>query len=366
MKRVAFLSYDFRIGGAEKTVVNLIPQFLNAGYRVDLVLMQRSGAFLEQLDPRAELIDLKKRHVSSGLFALAHYLRRCQPDIVISSQTHLNVTAVLARRLSCSRPQLILTEQNTISVNNQSKGGKEGLLVKLARHLYAQADDIVVVSKGAARDLIETIHILPQKVHVIYNPINYEQIRKSTEIVPSHVWLTNKEKPVLIAVGRLTAQKNFSFLLDVFAEVRKQLDCRLIILGEGEDRDSLEAQAQRLKIADDISLPGSFPDPYGYMARADIMICTSLYEGFNIAVAESLACGTPVISVDCPYGPGEILDGGKYGTLLPMNDAAALSTAILNALRNPSLLPARNVLLRRGERFSSQNIFREYEKILRV
>ena len=365
MKKVAFLSYDFRIGGAEKTVVNLIPQFLNAGYAVDLILLQQSGAFLEKLDSRTNIISLNKAHVSNCIPAMTSVFRSEKPDVIISSQTHINIAAILAKKLSGSDARLILTEQNTISVNNQAKGGKEGLLVRIAAKLYPFADDIVVVSKGAAKDLVRTIHVNPVKVHTIYNPIDIQEISSACKLQPDEPWCENRTSPLLIAIGRLEPQKNFSFLLDVFDDVRKKQDCRLIILGEGTERPALEAKAAALGISDHLRMPGAKKNPYQYIAHSDIMLCTSLYEGFNIAVAESLACGTPVISVDCPYGPGEILDGGKFGILTPPGDKNALVHAVIQAIDDRSVLPDKVTLIKRASVFSAEEIFKAYDALIR-
>ncbi len=363
MKKIAFLSYDFRIGGAEKAESSLIPEFIKMGYAVDLVLLQNSGPLLQTLDERVRVISLNKNHVSQAVPVLAAYLRRRKPDVFISSQTHLNVLAVLAREFSLWKKfRLILTETNNISLNDAAKGGRDKMLVDCARFFYPRADSVIIVSEGAAAEMIRVLKINPEKVHVIYNPLCLPEIQKSASEGSGEPWLETKICPVLLAVGRLVPQKNFSFLLDVFAQVRKEKDCRLMILGEGEERAALQQKAERLGLADSIRMPGAVLNPYACLSRSDLMLCTSLYEGFNIAIAESLACGTPVISLDCPYGPREILENGKYGTLIPMGDQMGMADAILSQLDQPVF--TRSLLQSRAEDFSAVKIAQEYQNLI--
>ena len=364
MKKVAFFSYDLRVGGAEKMVFTLLPEFINAGYLVDLVLVKRSGDLLSEVDSRVNIISLGKDHGSRAVFSLIKYFREASPDIFISNLTHLNNVSLIAKCLSRSGAKLIVTEHSTISINNLKKGGKEGMSVRLSRILYPLADKVVVVSKGSARDLIETLRINPAKVAVIYNPINIDKIHKLMNEENHDDWFIQKTTPVLLAVGRLVKEKNYSFMFEVFKQVREKRSVRLIILGEGEERPFLENRIRELGLQDFIRMPGNKENPYSYMANADIMLCTSLYEGFNIALAESLACGTPIISVDCPYGPAEILEDGKYGTLIPMGDSDSMAKAIIEGIDKSDKLPSKERLYQRARDFSVEKIFLDYQELI--
>ncbi len=364
MKKVAFFSYDLRVGGAEKMVFTLLPEFINAGYLVDLVLIKRSGDLLSDVDSRVNIISLEKDHGSQAVFSLIRYFRKASPDIFISNLTHLNNLSLIARLLSRSKAVLVVIEHSTISINNLGKGGKEGISVRLSRILYPLADKVVVVSKGAARDLIVTLKIDPAKVDVIYNPIDIKAIHKLMDEAVDGDWFTPKTTPVLLAVGRLVKEKNYPFMLEVFKQVRKKRDIRLVILGEGEERPFLENRIRELGLQNSVRMPGIKKNPYSYMAKADIMLCTSVYEGFNIALAESLACGTPVISIDCPYGPAEILEDGKYGILIPMGDSAGMAKAIIEGIDKPEILPSKETLRRRASDFSAGKIFLDYQELI--
>ncbi len=362
-RKIAFFSYDMRVGGAEKMILTLLPWFINAGYSIDLVLVKKTGAFLTDIDPRVNLISLKKEHVGQSLFPLLKYFKKSKPDVFISNLTHLNIVTIIAKFFSGTRSKIIITEHSSITTNNLQKGGKEGILVFLARFLYPLADKTVVVSEGAAQNLIEAIKINPNKVQSIYNPIDMDRIRILSGEKIDEFWLTEKSIPVLIAIGRLEQEKNFSFLLNVFQTLIKKRKVRLLILGEGSERQMLEQQMIAFGIENDVKLLGIKTNPYPYISNADILVCTSKYEGFNITLAESLACGTPVISMNCPYGPAEILDNGTYGQLISPGDQDGMVNAIIAAIDHPESLPSKEKLMERAKRFSAEKIFSEYQEL---
>jgi glycosyltransferase involved in cell wall biosynthesis len=362
-RKIAFFSYDMRVGGAEKMILTLLPQFINAGYFIDLVLIKKAGAFLSDIDPRVNIISLKKEHVSQSLIPLIRYFKKSKPDVFISNLTHLNIVTIIAKFFSGTRSKIIITEHSSITTNNLQKGGKEGILVFLARFLYPLADKTVVVSDGAAQNLIEAIKINPNKVQSIYNPIDMDRIRILSREKIDEFWLTEKSIPVFVAIGRLEQEKNFSFLLNVFQTLTKKRKARLLILGEGSERQMLEQQMIAYGIENDVKLLGIKTNPYPYISNADLLVCTSKYEGFNITLAESLACGTPVISMNCPYGPAEILDNGTYGQLIPPGDRDGMVDAIIAAIDHPESLPSKEKLMERAKRFSAEKIFSEYQEL---
>jgi glycosyltransferase involved in cell wall biosynthesis len=351
------------VGGAEKMILTLLPQFIKAGYFIDLVLIKKAGAFLSDIDPRVNIISLKKEHVSQSLIPLIRYFKKSKPDVFISNLTHLNIVTIIAKFFSGTRSKIIITEHSSITTNNLQKGGKEGILVFLARFLYPLADKTVVVSDGAAQNLIEAIKINPNKVQSIYNPIDMDRIRILSREKIDEFWLTEKSIPVLVAIGRLEQEKNFSFLLNVFQTLTKKRKARLLILGEGSERQMLEQQMIAYGIENDVKLLGIKTNPYPYISNADILVCTSKYEGFNITLAESLACGTPVISLNCPYGPAEILDNGTYGQLISPGDRDGMVNAIIAAIDHPESLPSKEKLMERAKRFSAEKIFSEYQEL---
>jgi glycosyltransferase involved in cell wall biosynthesis len=142
--------------------------------------------------------------------------------------------------------------------------------------------------------------------------------------------------PVILAVGRLTLQKDFPTLIRAFARLRARRSARLVILGEGELRDELEALVAELGLTADVALPGFVDNPFSWMRGSALFVLSSAWEGFGNVLVEAMACGTPVVSTDCPSGPAEILENGKWGRLAAVGDAEALARAIAEALDDPN------------------------------
>lgn len=149
----------------------------------------------------------------------------------------------------------------------------------------------------------------------------------------SHPWLSaDNDVPVIISAGRLNAIKNFPLLIEAFKLVRGKRNARLIILGEGEEREKLEEMIQDLGLDQDVDMPGFAENPFNYIAKANVYALTSFSESFSMALIEALAVGTPVVSNDCPHGPREVLENGR---LVPLGNSEKLAEAILNTLDEP-------------------------------
>jgi glycosyltransferase involved in cell wall biosynthesis len=174
-------------------------------------------------------------------------------------------------------------------------------------------------------------------------------------------WLAGGEPPVILGVGRLATQKDFSTLLHAFARVRSQRPARLLILGEGDKRFELEALAQNLGLARDVRLPGYADNPFAYMRRCSVFVLSSAYEGLPTVLIEAMACGAPVVSTDCPSGPAEILEGGRYGCLVPIGDPDAMASAILTILQDA---PDTTRTRQRAEMFSIEASVDQYLNLL--
>jgi len=169
---------------------------------------------------------------------------------------------------------------------------------------------------------------------VIYNPVVTPSLKSLATAPVDHPWIGTNQPPLVLAVGRLTAQKDYPTLLRAFAKVRSRRNCRLIILGEGELRDSLEALTSQLGIADSVQLPGFADNPFAWMSKASLFVLSSAWEGLPNVLIQAMACGTPVVSTDCPSGPAEILENGKWGRLVPVGDEVALAEAMDRALED--------------------------------
>jgi glycosyltransferase involved in cell wall biosynthesis len=315
--RVAILMHDLRGGGAERIMLRLASEFVARGLEVDLVLVQKRGEYLSILPDGARVIDLNRASVLSAVPAIAKYLATERPQAMLAALTHVNIAAVLARLLApFSGTRIVLSERNQISRKAASaKGLRDSLQYWLVPFLYPRAAAITAVSEGVAEDLARFAKLPAARVRTIYNPITDPRMLEAAKAECPHPWLNAKSAPVILAVGRLTHQKGFDILLEAFAKVRQRLDCRLIILGDGDERANLEAMTKRLEVEADVSMPGFAGNPHCYMSRADLFVLSSRWEGLPGVLIEAMYCGAAVVATDCPSGPSEILEGGKYGAL---------------------------------------------------
>jgi len=320
-------------GGAERAMLNLAHGLAEYGCAVDLVLVQAKGPYLSEVQDSVQILDLKALRVLTSLPALAGYLRREQPTALVSSLDFASVVALWARRLAGIPTRVLINEQNTISISaRKSVRRRERMVPRLAKRFYPWADHVTGNSRGVADDLSHVTGLPRERIKVLYNPVVTPELREKARAPLNHPWFEAGQRPVVLAVGRLTQQKDFPTLIQAFAEVRQARPSRLVILGEGPDRPVLEALVKQLNLDDDVSMPGFVENPYAYMRRASLYVLPSRWEGLPTVLIEALYCGPPVIATDCPSGPREILADGRHGLLVPVGDVTALTQAIESGL----------------------------------
>ncbi len=326
-------------GGAERAMVVLANGFARRGYQVDLVLADARGVFRKEVLEAVRIVDLDSRRMMTSVFKLAGYLRQNRPDALLSAMTHVNLTAIWARRIATIGTRLVISERSTFSQALKGLGSRPlmaRLMPVLVRMNYSAADAVVSVSKGVQDDLLRYVSLPSSRTHVVYNPVvDSGLLDRSTEHI-AHPWFSPGAPPVVLAAGRLTEAKNFPLLLNAFARVRANRDCRLIILGEGPLRQSLESRVSELALGSDVQLPGFADNPLPYMRRAGVFVLSSSWEGLPGVLIQAMACGCRVVSTDCPSGPREILEGGRWGRLVPVGDEVALAKAIEHSLDDES------------------------------
>lgn len=364
--RVAIFLPSLRGGGAERIMVTLANAFAERGCVVDMVLANAQGPNLNHVSDAVRIVNLGADRVINALFPLANYLRTEKPVAMLSALTHANVIALLAREIAGSSTRLVVSERGSISGEYKvAKGLVAVCSFKLARVLYPRADKICVVSRGASEDLRCFLKLPADKITTIYNPFDLKFIGCKMAELPDHPWFLANLPPVILAIGRLNESKDFALLIRAFALLRKTHFARLMILGEGELRSALEAQVAGLGFTeDDVQLPGFVSNPYAYLARCRLFVLSSQREGLPGVLIEALACGAPVVSTDCPSGPDEILEGGRWGRVVPVGDAAALAQAMAKTLDTPcGLLPD---VRQRAQNFEKEPAVDAYLEILGV
>lgn len=340
--------------------------FAKRGWAVDLVLVQAEGPYLAAVPESVRVVDLGSHRTVASLPGLVRYLRRERPEALLSAMDHANVVALWARRIAGWPPRVVATVHNTRgSVDREAQSLGQRLLPFWIRRFYGWADAVVAVSGGVAEDLARITGRPPESFQVIHNPVVTPEIAARAEAELDEPWFRPGEPPVVLGAGRLTGQKDFGTLIRAFTLARRRASARLVILGEGEERERLEALAREMGVEDDVALPGFVDNPYKYMARAAVFVLSSRWEGFGNVLVEALAVGTPVVATDCPSGPSEILEGGRWGALVPPGSPEALAAAVERSLergREAEAERARRVA--RAQEFSVDAALDRYVKVL--
>ena len=358
---ISILISDLRGGGAERVAVNLANSFVLRNFAVDMVLLSATGQFLADLRPEVRVVDLQVQRVRGLLFPLVRYLHQTKPTALLACMWPLTIVALWAKFLSRVPTRMVVAEHTTWSRSQLLERNTVGWQVRTSmRHVFPQANGIVAVSRGAADDLACFANLSRNSITAIYNPVVGDQ--KTASLVPLAPvgWWTGSHRRVL-AVGTLSPAKDFATLLSAFAQMRQQVDARLLILGDGESRSVLEEQVKKLGIEASVFMPGFVKDPSPYYQQADLHVLSSVGEGFGNVIVEALEAGTPVVSTDCLSGPREILSDGKFGHLVPVGDAVALAVAMaesLSATHDTAALKAR------AQEFSIDKAVDRYEALL--
>lgn len=391
--RIALVLQDLDDGGIQVSNLKLATALHEMGHSVELILCRKTGIHLSSVPSSIKVTGLRRRAVWRAQLAalaadptgfaamlrplllarrppttlrylpsLAACLRRGRPDLVIASATHLNITTILARARIRGDFKLLVAERNTysnvVSRDDSARKWRWRYLGPLVRRLYGRADGVVSVSKGVADDLSRAVGLARDRITTIYNPVVDGGFRERVSEYVDHPWFHAGEPPVLLGMGRFNEEhKNFSVLIEALSRVRKQIPARLMILGEGRDRARYERQIVSLGLSDCVELPGFVANPLPYLKHASCFVLSSTHEGLPAVLIEALACGCPVVSADCPSGPREILDEGRYGALVPVGDSAAMAAAIVRTLSAPG---DRESLAARGMAFSDVKSARSY------
>lgn len=295
---------------------------LVVGYIASLPYLLKPGKLIEQAGYFKDVL----KQLVSGIRGLGRQLKQDAPDVMIVFLQNSIVVTLLACMIYrvnvpvCCSDRILLSQEL-----NRRRFPRFN--VRLLRFLFRRAAGFIAVSEEARQDLIINFQVPADRVRTIYNGLDLGEISaKSGEplnefeqqlIVPGYCHF--------VAVGRLSEQKHFSLLIKAFRKVRDEVPCRLLILGEGEQRTELEELVRQLNLNEDVVLMGWRENPFRIMRAADIFVLSSLYEGFPNVLLEAMAVGLPVISTKCPSGPAELLEEGEFGVLVPPDNVYALA-----------------------------------------
>ena len=379
-------------GGAQRVILTLADTLIKRGHRVDLVMEEFTGDYRSGIPQGLRLYSPIPRSSNEELLAycrergievngltinpvaaawtwlllnrkylgfrvskkhaiyaciVSRYLRQARPQVLLAAMHHANAGGLYASELTGRSIPVIVSVHTDAGRYTRDQPG-------LARTLYSRADAVVAVSKGVAGSVRRLLGVDEERVHTIYNPIPHKEVLGLAQHEVSHPWFGNGEPPVLLSVGRENSAKDYPTLVEAFGLLRRRLRARLVIMGRFSEsyKEELVSRARAHGVEEDFGFVDFDENPYRYMRRAALFVLSSYREGLSMVLIESLACGTPVVSTDAQHGPSEILDGGKWGKLVPVRDAPALAQAMVEALRGDR--PTEKAILCRAADFSCE------------
>ena len=360
MKRIANFIPSLSGGGAERVVVNLLSAFPRNEVTPILVTGSATGPFSSRIPDDVEVIDLKTPHMRKAAGPLRQLMEEQRLDLLISHLSHANITTLRAAKRAKHKPTIAVVEHMTMSAY-QGERWRDRLIRPLAKRLYPQADHIISVSNAAARDLEAVLALPHDSVKTIYNPVVSPELISLAKKNISHK-LAEFDGKLILGVGRLSEQKDFSTLIQAFTKLHQQdPSCHLAILGTGEQQEKLQTLITRLQLTDIVTLVGFQENPYAWMRRADLFVLSSRWEALPTVLIEAMACGTNVVATDCPSGPKEILGKEFSQYLAPVGDATALADQMRMAIAQPI---SAERLTDSVQRFSFQRAASQYSDLI--
>lgn len=323
-------------GGGEKVTVNLANGLLRYCKYIDIITMNSDGPNRSIIDKRIHLFDMHIDNMKYSMLPLRKYINDRKPLVFISVLDYANIASLIATFGMYDKPHQYLISHQTISSNPNNKSSLTSIfLLYLLPILYPWSTGIISVSKGSALDLSFQTGIKLNRIKILPNPVVTDDMLNMSKLPVYHNWIINKQYPVLLSVGSLISLKCHDILIKAFAIVSKYRKAKLLILGDGPEKNALIKLARDLNVYNNIQFLGYVSNPYNYMAATDAFILSSKSEALPTVLIEALACGSSIVSTDCKYGPREILSYGKYGYLVPINDPYSLAKSILLVLSKP-------------------------------
>ena len=351
-------------GGVEKMAVNLMQGFLDLNLQVNLYRIKAKGRFVKNIPTDVKITQLPFKHTFLNIPYMIKIFKKHKIESLLVMKERAGIMALIAKLISRTHTKIFIRFGTHIRRSLLEKDKPKpyiALRLFLLKKLLPYSNGIIGVSKGVVEDIVSFCPDMQNKWYVIKNPTITNEIFELSEKKIDHKWLTPKNKPVIMGMGRLTYQKDFETLIKAFFYVNKRLDSRLLILGEGELKKQLEELSINLGIREKIDFLGFKNNPYPYLKKADLFVLSSRWEGSPNALVEALALGTPVVSTDCESGPREILKNGELGPLVPIGNPIEMSKKMIEILQNP---PDKDKLIAGVKEFHYLTSAKNYLKLI--
>ena len=366
-------------GGAERSVLRLARGLIERGHAVDILVFGKIDTLASEAPAQARQFSLEQQRINefrdrmrivrrfgfrilrflrrdllSDARSVAAYIDEEQPDCILPSLPRAKLATLLAVCFTKLNP-VIIPIMHSVLMNRRRR------LRNLYATLFPIADHILAVSDGVADSVAFKLHVPRNRISRVYNPVAIAEIDELARAIPEHPWMLDDGPPIVLSTGRLARVKDFPTLLRAFRQVSRNRQVRLIILGEGSWRQRLENMIRKMGIEAIVSLPGWVSNPYAFMSRASVFVLSSKFEGLGNVLIEAMACGCPCVSTNCPSGPAEILDDGRFGPLVPVGNESELAAAMEHVLDSPL---NKDRLLARAKAFSFDASVGLYERII--
>lgn len=355
----------FEMGGLERVQMHVLSGFVKSGFQVELVTSRVSAQAQVLLKPEVPVSVLE-----GGRFnffcGLARLIKKTKPDVVVTSANDVGCFVLLIRMLLSPNSKLIWAQHLSLSGPLQTSVGFRRLRLLfelwLMRMLIEKADAVVAVSKAVSDDM--KVLLSPKlDVHVIYNPVISSDFDGLSRQLVQWPW-EDRACPTIVFVGRLVKVKRLDVLLNAFAMCTQTSRAKLLIIGDGPETGSAVELARDLNLGEMCKFLGHQDNPFPWIREADLLVLSSDSEGFGLVLVEAMACGTQVVSTDCPYGPAEILGNGEYGRLVPTGDAKALAVAMWESLQCP--IASKDKMKERAAEFGVDHAVQQYVNLLEI
>jgi glycosyltransferase involved in cell wall biosynthesis len=359
--KISILLPNLHCGGTERVALVLATAFADLGHTIEFCLMAAEGEYLEEAGKSFNIIGLNAAKIRNTPLALIRYLRQKNPDLMIANMWPLTVAATIAVNLSRGGTKLLLVEHCSLVIQYAKSGWLHNLLMRLSiKATYSTSVFIAGVSAGVSSEIASLAGVRKEEVAVLHNPIPQRPMPDSKLTKAAELKWGCSHGGRIITVGRLKDEKNHSMLLRSIALLPHR-DVKLMIVGDGKNASALRLLASQLDISHRVIFVGFQSDPSPFYATADVFALTSDYEGFGNVIVEAMSFGLPIVSTDCPSGPAEILEHGRWGRLVPVGNVEAFAVAVEAALDSPV---DRQALKSRAADFSPDIAVRKYLNFL--
>ena len=377
-KKVVFVVPSLRGGGGERVAATLLESLQRSSSNIKLILVLFDVESTGNLGPDIDVryLNVRKswdiiytiKKFFKVIFNLSRIIKNESPCTILSFVDYSNVVSIIGNWLSGKKNRVIISVHNIpiVQMRECAPNFWEKIMGLLIKVFYNKADSIIAVSKHVGDDLVKNSRINEKLIHIINNPIDIDRINYlSNEDVAEEFF--NEDAPIILAVGRLSKEKGFEYLLKAFSLLKERSNARLVILGEGKEEANLKKLRKELGIDKQVLFLGFKDNPYKYMKRSTIYVLSSLYEAFPMVLLEAMACGIPVISTIYKPCTNEIIEHKKNGLLVAVADEKALAESMLRLLDDDGL---RRSLSKEAKKkvlnYSVEKITKQYKAVLGI